>query len=49
MITHKQPTPFSFSIGEIGDAGATSLTEALKSNKTLTQLDLESGYKRNNT
>ena len=33
----------------IGDRGATSLSDALKSNTTLTQLDLSSKDKRNNT
>ena len=34
---------------KIGDTGATSLSEALKSNTTLTQLDLSREDKRNNT
>ena len=33
----------------IGDTGATSLSEALKSNTALTQLDLGCETKRNNT
>ena len=33
----------------IGDTGATSLSDALKSNTTLTELDLHCEYKRNNT
>ena len=33
----------------IGKTGATSLSDALKSNTTLTELNLESEYKRNNT
>ena len=38
------------SIGnKIGKEGATSLSEALKSNPTLTQLDLGGTHKRNNT
>ena len=34
---------------KIGDKGATSLSDALKSNTTLMELDLRCGYKRNNT
>ena len=34
---------------EIGDTGATSLSDALKSNTTLTQINLECEDKRNNT
>ena len=34
---------------KIGDTGAASLSDALKSNTALTQLDLESEYKSNNT
>ena len=34
---------------EIGDAGVTSLSEALKSNTTLTELYLDCWRKRNNT
>ena len=33
----------------IGDTGATSLSDALKSNTTLTELNLFGEYKRNNT
>ena len=34
---------------DIGYRGATSLSDALKSNTTLTKLDLSGGHKRNNT
>ena len=34
---------------KIGDPGAKSLSDALKSNTTLTELNLRSGHKRNNT
>ena len=33
----------------IGETGATSMSEALKSNTTLTELNLRSEHKRNNT
>ena len=33
----------------IGDPGAKSMSDALKSNTTLTELNLRSGHKRNNT
>ena len=33
----------------IGDTGTTSLSDALKTNTTLTQLDLKGEDKRNNT
>ena len=33
-------------VNEIGDRGATSLNDALKSNTTLTELNLESGHKK---
>ena len=36
-------------VNKIGDTGATSLSDALKSNTTLTQLDIKSEDKRNNT
>ena len=55
--THKRhpSTIHSFSIlitsivNNIGDAGASSLSEALKSNTTLTELDLRSEDKRKKT
>ena len=34
---------------KIGERGATSLSDALKSNSTLTELDLSRAHKRNNT
>ena len=40
---------FTSTDNNIGDTGATSLSEALKSNKTLTQLNIEGQYKRKNT
>jgi hypothetical protein len=44
---HQQITLFPFSTGNnIGDRGATSLSESLKSNTTLTELDLRSESKR---
>ena len=36
-------------VNEIGERGATSLSEALKSNTTLTKLNLRGRHKRNNT
>ena len=36
-------------VNDIGDTGATSLSDALKSNTTLTKLNLFSQHKRNNT
>ena len=36
-------------VNEIGDTGATSLSDALKSNTTLATLDLSGEHKRNNT
>ena len=54
--THKKhpPTIHSFFLfistdNEIGDTGAASLSEALKSNTTLTELDLRCEDKRKNT
>ena len=36
-------------VNDIGDTGATSLSEVLKSNTALTELNLRSEHKRNNT
>jgi hypothetical protein len=49
---HQQSTLFPFpsqTDNEIGERGVTSLCEALKSNTTLIQLDLESEDKRKKT
>ena len=50
---HPSNNPFSVLIKStgngIGETGATSLSDALKSNKSLTQLNLSGKYKRNNT
>ena len=40
---------FSSTGNEIGEKGATSVSDALKSNTTLTKLDLTGEHKRNNT
>ena len=45
-IIHSFPLLFAPTVNIIGDTGATSLSEALKSNTTLTQLNLESEHKR---
>ena len=37
---------FTSTVNNIGDTGATSLSESLKSNTTLTELDLRCEYKR---
>ena len=49
---HQQSTLFILiksTDNEIGERGTTSLSEALKSNTTLTKLDLDSEYKTNGT
>ena len=51
MILNMQPLPFLITSTDssIGDIGVTSLSEALKSNTTITELDLMSEDKRKKT
>ena len=51
MVLNTQPLPFLITLtdSQIGDIGVTSLSEALKSNTTITELDLMSEDKRKKT